>query len=382
MKLMIYTVLVSLMLYSCGSSKNYLERSDQDKALLDAVKKLNRSAGDEDAKQAIPILYSSTQKEHLAKIKTLRADKDPARWDKIIKEYDQLQDFYDAIINSTAAFKLVNAESYSTQLLEAKQAAALEYYDLGMAYLAKGDRNNSKKAYSSFKKADKYIPNFKDTRAKIEEAYQSAIVNVMINPIQDNSFFFNSSWGNYGYNYSNEYFQQTLVRELSGINTNRYPARFFTDWEARRDNIKPDWVVDLKLRNIDIPYYPSQNTYRRNASSRVEIGRDTSGNPVYQTVYATVNITRSSFTARADMDINITDASTGKNISFRNVRDDYRWEEERATYSGDSRALSSRDWQLINSYNHEIPRKEDILNELYRKIYPQVKNNIIYAVDW
>src|SRR5207237_786362 len=85
--------------------------------------------------------------------------------------------------------------------------------------------------------------------------------------------------------------------------------------------------------------YPSQNTYRRNASAQVEVGRDTAGHPQYQTVYATVNVTRSSFTARADMDINIAEVSTGKNISYRNVRDDYRWEEETPNYSGDSRPL-------------------------------------------
>lgn len=276
---------------------------------------------------------------------------------------------------------MVNPESYNSQIFETKQSAADEYYRNGLSFLEKDGRDNAKKAYTAFKKAEKFVSGYKDAEAKIEEAYQSAMVNVVINPIQDNSFFFNSGWGNNGYNYSNEYFQQTLVRELAGINS-RYPARFYTDWQARRDNIQPDWVVDLKLRNMDIPFYPIQNTYRRNASAQVEIGRDTSGKPVYRTVYATLNITRSSFTARADMDVNITDVVTGKNISYRNVRDDYRWQEESATYSGDSRALSSRDWEMINRSGYGAPRKEDILNELFRKIYPQVKNNITYAVDW
>ncbi|MEO6489084.1 MAG: hypothetical protein ABIO04_04015 [Ferruginibacter sp.] len=381
MKKLLYAFLLSFTLFSCGTSKNYLERSDEDKALSDAVKKLSRSPSDEDAKKAVPILYNNILQNRLSKIKTLRTEKDPARWDKIIKEYQDLQEAYDAIVNNSAAFKLVNAESYNTNILEAIQAAAEEYYTNGLSFLKKGDRDNAKKAYSAFKKSEKFIPGYKDSKARIDEAYQSAIVNVIINPVQDNSFFFNSSWGNTGYNFSNEYFQQTLVRDLSGLN-NRYPAKFYTDWQARRDNIQPHWVVDLNLRNIDIPFYPSQNTYRRNSSARVETGRDTSGNPVYQTVYATVNVTRSSFTARADMDVNITDVVTGKNISYRNVRDDYRWEEERATYTGDSRALSSQDWQLINNYGYGTPRKEEILSELFRKIYPQVKNNITYAVDW
>ena len=82
------------------------------------------------------------------------------------------------------------------------------------------------------------------------------------------------------------------------------------------------------------------------------------------------------------MEINITDISTRKSIVYNSFREDYRWQEEHANYSGDSRALSASDWRLINNSNYNEPRKEDVLNELYRKIYPQVKNKITYAVDW
>jgi hypothetical protein len=211
------------------------------------------------------------------------------------------------------------------------------------------------------------------------QAYENAIVNVVINRVQDNSFFYNSGWGN-GYNYSNEYFQNTLVRELNN-NNNRYAARFYTDWEERRDNIQPDWNIDLRLRNMDIPQ-PISYQYNRNVSESVQVGTDTAGKPVYNTVYATLYITRMSFNARADMELIIRDIAAGKNLLYRNFNETYRWEEEMATFNGDSRALSSRDWQMINGSGYNTPRKEDVLNELYRKIYPQVKNNIIRSVEW
>lgn len=381
MKTLVYAGFLVLLFSACGSSKSYLERNDQDKALQDAVKKLAKSPTDADALDAIPILYKDIQNNRLAKIKVLQNDKDLGRWDKIIKEYENLQDAYDAIINNAAAFKLLTPVSYSTNIYDARQSAALEYYNTARQFLDKGRREDSKKAYTYFIKSDKLVPGFKDADAKAEEAYESAIVDVVVNPIQDNSFFYNSGWGNSGYNYSNEYFQQNLVRDLNNVNKQRYPARFYTDWEARRDNIKPDWVVDLKLRNIDIPY-PYNYTFSRNASAQVQIGTDTSGSPVYKNVYATVNITRSSFTARADMDMNIVDAATGKNIVYRNVRESYNWQQERGTYNGDSRALSSRDWEVINNAGYRDPMKQDVLTELFRKIYPQVKNNITYAVDW
>ena len=132
---------------------------------------------------------------------------------------------------------------------------------------------------------------------------------------------------------------------------------------------------------MDIPR-PNTYNYTRNVNKQIEAGRDTSGRIIYQTVYATVNIAKQSFTARAQMDVNITDAVSRRNISYNTYSDDYRWEQEYATYTGDRRALDSNDWALINNRNYNEPRKEDVLNELYRKIYPRVKNSISYAVDW
>jgi hypothetical protein len=382
MNRILFSFILIALLASCGSSKNYLERSDEDKALLDAVKKLNKSATDENATSALPILYNNIKLAHLAKIKSYNNSRDISRWDKIVAEYNALQTAHDAIINSAPAFKLVSPENFGTPLLEAKQMAAEEYYSAGLTYLEKTGRDNAKKAYSLFKKTDKFIPGYKDAQAKINEAYEKAVVNVVINPVVDNSFFFNSSWGNYGYNYSNEYFQQTLIRDLDNANSsNRYAARFYTDWEARRDNVHPDWVIDLTLRNMNIPPAGSYR-YSQHRSAQIQVGTDTAGRPQYRNVSATIYITRQSFDANADMEVRIRDLESNKNISYRTFRESYRWEQENATYSGDSRALNSYDWQMINSNGYNQPRKEDVLNELYRKIYPQVLNNIRYSVDW
>lgn len=384
MNRIILLLLFAATLLSCSASKSYLERNDQDKALQDAVKKLNNKSTDEEALAAVPILYSDIVKSHLAKIQSYNVGKDVSRWDKIIAEYQYLQNAYNSIINSTHAFKLVNPQNFSVELLEAKENAAEEYYHLGQSFLVKQGRENAKKAYSYFTKANKLVAGFKDVQNKINESYSATIVNVVVNPIIDNSYFNNNGWGMNGYNYSNEYFQQSLVRDLQNDNNNgRYAARFYSDYEIRRENLPANWTVDLRLRDIDIPA-PRSTTSSRNLSAQVRSGTDTAGHPIYKTVYATLNVTRSSFTARATMEVNINDLASRKNISFRTFRDDYRWEEEWGSYSGDSRALSNNDWAILNNNNNRTgsPRREDILAELYKKIYPQVKNNIINAVSW
>lgn len=369
-------------LASCGSNKSLLERSDEDKALQEAVKKLNKNSNNDDAAEALPILYKSILKTRLARIKSYESGADIGRWDKIIDEYEALQQAYNSIVESSPAFKLITPENFSTQIVESKDAAAMAYYDYAQTYLEKEGRDNAKNAYSNFKKADRYTPGYKDVKAKINQAYENAIVDVVINPIEDDSYFFNAGWGSSGLNYSNDFFQRTLLRDLTNnTNNNNYAARFYSDWEAGRKNIPVDWTVNLRLRNVDIPQ-PNRNTFRRDRSKQIETGKDTSGRTIFQTVTATVNVSRMSFTANAQMDMLIKDIVTPKTISNRSFRESYRWEEESASYTGDQRALTDEDWNSINNRNFVNPRREDVLEELYRKLYPQILNNIRYSVDW
>ncbi|MGC4101040.1 hypothetical protein [Ferruginibacter sp.] len=375
-------IAVTILLFAaCRTSKDFLSRSTEDRTLFDVIKTLNKKSTDTNAIKALPIVYDQVKQIHLNRIASYKSATDLGRWDKIINEYETLQSMYDAIMASAPASLLVIADNYQNDIYENRELAAADYYQLGNSLLQSGDKADAKLAYSYFKKTDALVPGYKEAKSKMNEAYRSAIINVVINPIQDNSFF-NASWGNYGYNYSNQYFQQTLVRELGGKYSSQYPADFYTDVEARSDNVEVDWVIDLTLRNMDLPR-PSVSNNTRNVSAQVQDGKDTSGKPRYKTVYATINIARRYFTARAQMDVNITDAYRRKNISYTTYTASYDWQDERATYTGDSRALTNQDWALINNKNYiSDPRREDVLNELYKKLYPQVKNRITYTVDW
>lgn len=377
MKKIIPAIAVLFLFASCKTSKDYLLRSNEDKTLYDVVKQLNKHADDENASKALPEVYTQVQQKHLDKIETYKSYTDLNRWDKISAEYNMLQNMYEAITNSDAAAKLIKANSYQKQIDSVKQAAAEDYYQIGLSYLQRHSRDDAKLAYSTFKKAGKWVNNYKDIKAKMDFAYENAIVNVLINPVQDNFVFISSGWNN---NFSSDYLSQNLVRDLGGKYASQYPARFYTERETNRNDIQPDWVVDLTLREMDIPR-PTFYNYSRNLSKQIETGRDTSGRIIYQTVYATLNIQKQSFNARAQMDINITEVATRKNILYNSYSDTYNWQQEVASYSGDSRALSSNDWTLVNNrYNQ--PSKEDIMNELYRGIYPQIKNRISNAANW
>ena len=375
-----YLLAAIAILVSCKSSKPYLQRADEDKTLFDIVKSLNKRT-DTAGVNALPIVYQKAEQRHLANIHAYNNYTDLSRWDKLAKEYDILQDMHDAIVNSDAASALVKPTNYQDQVYAVAHDAAEDYYQQGNDLLANGDRNGIKKAYAYFLRTDKWVPGYKDVKQKLIDAFNDATINVVITDVKDNSFFYNTRWGNSGYTYSNQYFQEKLVQDLGGSYATRYPARFYSEYQAQQNNIQPNWVIDLTLRNMDIPR-PSFYNYSRNVSKDIGNSKDSTGKPIPQMVYATINYTKASFTARAEMAVDITDLDSHKLISSDSYRNDYNWENTRASYTGDKRAIDDRDWDIINNNRNDEPRKEDVLNELYRTIYSSVKSRIGYVVGW
>ncbi|MBX2889095.1 MAG: hypothetical protein KF829_10655 [Ferruginibacter sp.] len=376
----VFILFISILLIEgCSSSKkSYLERENTEKALRDAVKKLGKDSEHESAREAIPVLYQKIKQNHLNKISAYSASRELSRWPKIIFEYQALQQLYDLIMGETEAFKLVNPESYTVQLAETKEQAAQEYYDAGISHLNKDGRENMKKAYQFFGQSLSMVKDFKDAAQKRQEAYDRAIINVVVFKIEDRTRYYASGYHNFGNQYTNGYFEESLVRDL---NNGRYPAHIYSTEDAYREGIAGDWNVKISLRNVNINYLNQQNR-QRDVSASIETGRDTSGRPIYQTVYATLNITRNSFEALGEMQVLIEDQKSRRNIKQSSFTESYRWENETASYNGDSRALSAADWNIINNRGVQTPRREDILDELYRKLYPRVRNYVSSAINW
>ena len=374
-------VFALLILASCSTSKDYLSRIDEDKTFFDAVKSINKHADDSDAVKALPVLYSHTQEKHLRKIGNYNSSTEMTRWDKIISEYNYLQKMYDAVIESPAAGRVVKPTDYRKDITDITQAAADDHYMQADNLIASGNKMDARTAYKYYAKADKLVPGYKNARAKMAEAYQQGTLNVIINEIQDNSYYQNSNWNNYNASYKKIAFQQNLVRELARQNTTRYPAKFYTDEDAMRSNVKPDLVVELLLRNLDVPNPTrSTNSYRR--SQEIEVGRDTSGRTIYNTVYAVVNVEQRSYRVSATMELTIFEADTKKRSAFNSYRDSYQWTDQYGSYTGDSRALTSEDLRIVNNYGGSQLNMSEALDYIYERIYPQVKNRIKSAVEF
>ncbi len=383
MKKNLYGFILLLFLFtSCSTSRNSIANTQEDIALITEIKKIDINPSDTILQNNLNGLYENAAKIHLDNIDNYSTLAGPEKWWKIIKEYQALQHLSIVINSSANAKKFLRTNTYDAKIDVIKENAAADYYNIGMNYSKNNDKESSRDAYYAFKKSQEFIPRFKDAEKRMNSAYENSVLNVIVNPITDNSYYYdNAGWDNYGNSFNNDYLQRNLVRDLGGDYSKNATARFYTDWEAQRANVNPDLFVDLVWVNLDVPQ-PYTSQYSRNVSKQIEIGKDTSGHVRYETVSATLYITKKYFTATGDLVSRITDAATRNITGTRRYNSQFNWQHEYATYQGDSRVLSGNDFAMLNNRNFQIPTKEDILNELYQRIYSQVKNEIYSSVKW
>ncbi|MEO6219808.1 MAG: hypothetical protein ABIO81_05230 [Ginsengibacter sp.] len=375
-------VLILFLFASCSTSRNTIANTPEDKALLTAIKKLDKNPSDNNIQNVLSSLYADAAKVHLENIDIYNTLTDTDKWGKIIKEYQALQHLTQVINSSSVAKGFLNVPAYDAQMQVAKQNAAADFYNIGESYLQINDKESFHNAYTAFRKSQELVPGYKDAKRLMDIAYQNSILNVIVNPVTDNSFYYNTAgWNSFGNSFNNDYFQRNLVRDLGGDYSKNASAHFYTDWEARSAQINPDLIVDLIWVNLDVPT-PYRSNYSRNVNKQIEKGRDTSGHVQYETVSATLYITKNYFTARGDLESRITKAATRNIVDTKRYSAQFNWEQEYATYRGDSRALNGYDLSLLGNNNFQVPQKDDILNELYQRIYPQVKNGIYNSVRW
>lgn len=362
-------------LVSCGTASRLPAASKEDKDLFKAIEAINKSNHAE-ARKDLPGLYSQAVLRHEDKISNYKNLRSPDRWLGIVSELEALQRIYTTVKASAGSSALVSVNDYSADIADAKESGAAAYYDLGVQYLESGDRQDARKAYNAFQSVSKFSSNYKDTRNLLNEAREQGTLDVVINPVQSMGY----TYSNYSYKADN--FQRSLVRDLGGTFGNGVSgARFYTDLDARRSDAEPDWIVDLSWNNV-YPNTPYTRNSTRQVTKDIEVGKDSSGRAIYKTVSATLQITQRQLTVRANMEFRITDFATRKNIQWNTIPAYLDITYEYATYRGDSRALSNYDWQLVNNRRDRYLDDSEIMDELYARVYPDVRQRIETATRW
>jgi hypothetical protein len=372
-KLYPITVLIAVLFTFCKSPAKLYDKGNYNDAMDAAIKKLQKDPGDYESREVLKSSYKYAVEERQDQIRILSNSSNETKYDQIFQQYNQLQGLYEKIRRYPAIVQFLkpvdysaDVETYSTKAFEAHLAKADKWMD-------GEDRRSYREAYYEFKKALSYKPDDFDTRKKLEDAYDAAVVKVMLVPtdaINSNYYYSNSS-------YQVRNFQDALMRNLN-YNTGNDFIKYYTEWSTGSKQIQPDEIVEMRMGRMNIGQPYDQNSSRQVSKEVVVKEKVYSKDSVakeYAKVYATITTTKRTLVSDVDMYVTAREQK-GRILWSDNVRSEHQWKVEFASYTGDERALSESDKTLLTKKDYKTPKEEDITNDLLTKL----QNDVVYKL--
>lgn len=375
MKLKLYTLLfasLSIVAFSCKTARKLYEKGDYTEAVELAAKKLQKDPTDPKLLDIIQSSYKYAVNDHESRIRNNAASNNELKWEWMYNEYVSLQRMYDAIYRVPSVFTLVNPVDYSSYLVTYSEKAADIRIDRGTALMQHYNKQSYRNAYREFQAAVRLNPGSIDATQKMTEAYDYAVTNVVILPMQQQGGYVYSSY-TVGGNNIDDY----LIRNLQYNSGNEF-VKFYSAWDARSNNIRVDQEVDLRMARADIGRQQDYKTTRRVTKEIVVkevVYKPDSIVREYAKVHADITTVRRSISSSALLQATVRDEN-GQWIWNDSFTGQHNWSTEFATYTGDARALSESDKQLLNQQRTFAPSE----NEIVRQLVEQINNDALYRI--
>jgi tetratricopeptide (TPR) repeat protein len=368
MKGKIYTLIVlasiGSMVIGCKTASKLYGKGNYDEAVELAAKKLQKNPDDRELKALLQDAYRYAVDDHENRIRTHSASSNELKWEWIYHEYASLQRLYEAIRRSPEAFRIVHAADYSSYLNIYAEKAADTRYERGLRWMDRNDKMSFRNAYNEFSAALRYKPGDHAIKSRLDEAYHHAVVHVVILPAEDYRFRY-SSYNNYELRNLDE----ELLRNLRYHSGNHF-VKFYSQWDARSGNIQPDQFIDLRFSTMNIGRVRDEQSTREVAKEvvlREIVYRPDSVVKVYGKVTARITTTKRTLRSDGNLQVNIRD-DNGRWLWNDNFRGDHMWTTEFATFTGDERALSESDKQLVSRRPDNPPHEDEIIRYIVREI--------------
>jgi len=365
-----YFIYLSLIIIGgCTTGKKALQKGDYDASVSKAVSRLQNSPKNSEAMQVLKTAYDLALQDHLRKIEEAKMSNDLFRWESVMYDYQKINELADNINSCPACLTIVSSPSkYINELAESKYNAAAARYNSGLGYLREHNRQAAKKAYYEFEKTQNLQANYKDVKAKLEDAYWAAVTRVVVQPIIVNSST---------YKLSGDYFQQQIDQYIGGYSKNKFVI-FYGETQATAQKIVPDQVLSLNFDDFVVGQTYVKERVEKVKRDSVVIGETRDKKPVYGTVKATLSIFEKNISSSGLLDMSITDWKTKKLVRQQKFPGTYIWKDSWASYKGDDRALTKQQLAITRRKETLPPPPSALFLEFTKPIYTQLVNDISY----
>ena len=364
-------LLSSFFLLSCKTAKKMYEKGNYDEAVELAAKKLQKDPDDPKLRSIITEAYRFAEADHQAAIRSHAQSNNELKWEWIYNEYAALQKMYEAIYRVPAIYRLLSPSDHSESLATYAERAGQVRFDRGLYFMEQDDKASYRKAYREFETALRFRPGHRDILLQKEQAWELAVTNVIVHPMLYYGGPVFSSHNPGGLDLDDQ-----LVRQLQ-FSGNEF-TRFFSAWDARAQQVRPDLEIELTLSRLDIGR-PREIRNSRRVTNRVLV-KETVYRPdsivrEYANVTADIITTRRTLHSEALLELNVYAAGGGL-IWNERIPASRNWSTESVHFTGDERALSSEDRQRVKQAGDPPPHERDIT----RSLLDEVADNAVSRV--
>jgi hypothetical protein len=370
-KIYLLPLLAIFFLIGCGksASKAY-ESGDYQGAISRSLKKLQKDPYDYDAQDVLKKAYTYAVSKHEDQIRILSNSSSENRYEQIYYQYNTLQGLYYNIREIPSAEKAVKPTDYSSYLETYKGKIADLHVEKGDTWMKEGTRRGAREAYNQYRLALNHRPESMVIKKKLEDAYDAAVINVLLTPTHTYAGNVNS--------YEVRNFPNKMVSQLTNASDNQF-IRYFTEADLRNKKVKPLETVELQLSHLDIGRAFDESSTRE--VSKEVVTKETVYKPdsiikQTSTVKAKIITTKRTVVSMGDVVLTARD-SLGKVVWTEVVKGEHKWETQYATYNGDERALSDSDKNIVNNKEQKAPAESTVINEVLR----QLGNNLTYRLQ-
>lgn len=363
----IYSILfltAALWMASCKSPSKLYNRGNYDEAVQTAIKKLQKDPRDPKQQSVARDAYHYAVTDHENQIRRYSETDNELKSESIYNEYAALQNLYNSIFRSPGAFEAIHPTDYSSYLNQYGAQAADVHYNKGVKWMSYNDRQSYKSAYHEFQAALRFKPGDATIQQELKDAYEAALTHVVIIPANDYGFQYSS------YNYQLKNYDNDIFHVLQYNSGNEF-VKFYSAAEAQRLNIIPDEYVETHFTQINLGKI--NDNYATKEVSKDVVVKETVYKPdsviqQYGKVKATITTTQRTIYSEGIMTINIRNRA-GLNLLNEKVVGTHSWTSQFSTYTGDERALSDDDKQLLNKAKQNPPKEEETMKSIKDNVY-------------
>ncbi|RKF03980.1 hypothetical protein C8N26_1612 [Tenacibaculum lutimaris] len=385
--LSIFSVLVLASCSSVKTTEKAINSGDYEKAISLSIENLAKNKTKEKNQPYVLMLqeaFAKATQRDLDRISFLEKEQNPSNLESIYSLYQRLNNRQERIkpllplrILSSGRDAKFKMENYADRIIEAKENYADYLYENGVALLNDGKRNkiNYRRAFDELRHLDKINPNYKDTRALIEEAHElgTDFVHVSVR------------------NKTNQIIPKRLERDLLAIDT--YGLNdLWTVYHANKDRkIRYDFDLELDFRNIEIS--PEQvrekeiikekrikDGYKYLLDNNGNYVKDSLGNKIKVDKYKIIRCKLYQFTqfksSRVSGVVKYIDNRTNQLLEKFPIQSEFVFEHVYADYDGDKRALESSFLDLLNERVVSFPSNEQMVYDTGTDLKQKLKHII------